>query len=145
MKLLKGTFDFVTLLDKDGRHGVEFRATKKDGQDVVIKTVIDGCLRTPKTKSMKMPVKFVAKKSKKAAEVWFIDHRDPMVPLVTFSIYKTCNEFHSFMMEYTTEKFHSLTVIKNLPIAIKMLEHHLEDYGYRSEGGFILTKLRHFC
>ena len=143
MKLLKGTFDFVTLLDRDG-NGVEFRATKKDGQDVVIKTTIEGCLRTPKPIDA-MPTKFVDDEGKKATEVWFIDHRDPMVPLVTFSIYKTCNEFHSFMMEYTTEKFHSLTIIKNLPRAIKLLEHYLEDYGYRSEGGFILTKLRHFC
>ena len=141
MKTLNATFDLVTHLDRDGKHGVEYWATKKNGQDVVIKTIIEGCLRTPKTIDA-MPTKFIADELKKVEEIYFIDYRDPLVPFITFSIYKTGNKFHSFIMEYETEKYHSLTIIENLPRAIMTIEHHLEDYGYYQEGELILTRLK---
>ena len=141
MKTLKTIFNLVTHYGRDGKHGVEFCATKKNGQDVVIKTIIEGCLRTPKTIDA-MPTKFIADELEKVEEIFFIDYRDPLVPFITFSIYKTCNKFHSFTMEYATENYRSLTIIENLPRAIKLIEHHLEDYGDYQEGNLILTKLK---
>lgn len=141
MELLNNKFDFVTILNRDGKHGVTYHAFKKDGQDVVIKTIIKGSLHAPKTIDA-MPTKFVVNGDKKDMEVCFIDHNDPLAPFIKYSIYKTCNKFHSFIMEYKTENAHCLDFVENLPRAIKMLEYKLEFCGYCQVTDLILTKLK---